>query len=71
MAVKLTVNLPDDTVEAIKKISEENNITMTEAIRQVIDNQAFLHDQIKNGNKLLLEKNKNLRQVILSTARQS
>ena len=70
MPVKLTVNLPDETVEAIQKISEENNISMTEAIRQVLDNQAYLHAQIKAGSKLLLEKNKNLRQVILSTARQ-
>lgn len=70
MPVKLTLNLPDETVEAVRKISEENNISMTEAIRQVLDNQAYLHDQIKSGSKLLLEKNKNLRQVILSTARQ-
>jgi hypothetical protein len=66
--VKLTVNLPAETVEGIRQIAAEKNISMTEALRQVLDNQRFLHQELKKGSKLLLEKNKNLREVILSTA---
>lgn len=68
MPVKLTVNLPHDTVEGIRAIAQEKNISMTEALRQVLDNQRFLHEELKKGSKLLLEKNKNLREIILSTA---
>ena len=70
MAVKLTVNLPDSTYETIRRIADENGISRTEALRQIIDNQGFLQEQVKKGSKLLLEKDKALQQVILSTAKQ-
>ena len=68
MAIKLTVNLPDDTVEGIRRIAEEKGMSMTETLRQVLDNQRFLHEELKKGNKLLLEKDKRFREVILPTA---
>jgi hypothetical protein len=68
MPVKLTVNLPEDTVEGIRKIAEEKGMSMTETLRQVLDNERFLHDELKKGHKLLLEKNKSFREVLLPTA---
>lgn len=66
---KVTVNLPDDTVEAIKTIAEQNGTTVTEALRQVIENQRFLRDEAQNGNKVLIQNvaDNSVRQVIFNT----
>ena len=66
---KVTVNLPDDTVEAIKTIADQNGTTVTEALRQVIENQRFLRDEAQNGNKVLIQNvgDNSVRQVIFNT----
>jgi len=68
MAVKVTVNLPESTVEAIKNIASERGTTVTEALRQVIDSQHFLQQEIQEGNKVLIENSndKSLRQVLFN-----
>lgn len=52
---KVTVNLPDETVEAIKQIASDRGTTITEALRQAIESQRFLHDETKAGKDLLLQ----------------
>jgi hypothetical protein len=66
---KVTVNLPDETVEAIKSIADQNGTTVTEALRQVIENQRFLRDEAQNGNKVLIQNvaDNSVRQVIFNT----
>jgi hypothetical protein len=66
---KVTVNLPDDTVEAIKSIAKENGTTVTEALRQVIENQRFLRDEAQSGNKVLIQNtaDNSVRQVLFNT----
>jgi len=66
---KVTVNLPDDTVEAIKAIADQSGTTVTEALRQVIENQRFLRDEARNGNKVLIQNvaDNSVRQVIFNT----
>jgi Ribbon-helix-helix protein, copG family len=66
---KVTVNLPDDTVEAIKSIADQSGTTITEALRQVIENQRFLRDEAQNGNKVLIQNvaDNSVRQVIFNT----
>jgi hypothetical protein len=69
MAVKLTVNLPDQTAEALKGIAEDRGTTVTEALRQVIESQRFLHQEVQDGNNILIQdpSTNNLRQVIFNT----
>jgi hypothetical protein len=71
MAIKLTVNLPEETVEAVQQIAKENRITVTEALRQLLDNQRYLHNAVSNGSKILLEapNDKRQREVVFSTSR--
>lgn len=68
MAVKVTVNLPENSVEAIKRIAQERGITVTEALRQVIDSQSFLDQEIQGGNNLLIQNknDKSFRQVLFN-----
>ncbi len=68
MSTKVTVNLPDETVEAIKSIAEKRGTTVTEALRQVIEGQRFLQDEMENGNKLLIQNpDQSVRQVVFNT----
>jgi predicted DNA binding CopG/RHH family protein len=65
--VKVTVNLPVETVEAIKKIAGERGTTVTEALRQVIESQRYLQQEIQQGGKVLIEKpDQSLRQLIFN-----
>jgi len=68
MPVKVTVNLPDSTVNAIKSIAQERGTTVTEALRQVIDSQHFLQQEIQDGNNLLIQNpsDKSIRQVLFN-----
>jgi hypothetical protein len=70
MPTKVTVNLPDETVEAVQKIAAENGITATEAFRQLLDAQAYLHNAVKKGSKVILKAADNsASEVVFSTSR--
>jgi hypothetical protein len=66
---KVTVNLPNETVEALQTIAKQNGTTVTEALRQVIEYQRFLRNEARNGNKVLIQNaaDKTMRQVIFNT----
>jgi len=68
MSVKVTVNLPESTVAAIKEIAQQRGVTVTEALRQVIDGQHFLQQEIRGGNNVLIQnpKDKTMRQVLFN-----
>jgi hypothetical protein len=70
MATKVTVNLPDETVQAIKDIATKNGTTVTEALRQAIESRRFLEDQVDNGSKVLIkDPDQSLREVVFNTPR--
>jgi hypothetical protein len=63
--VKISANLPAATIEQLKKIAEQQGITMTEALRQAISTKSFLNEQSAKGAKILVEeKDKSLKQVV-------
>jgi predicted transcriptional regulator len=64
---KITVNLPDEAVQAIQTYADEHQITFTEALRQFISRQKYFNDEIDSGSKLLIEKpDKSLREVVVA-----
>jgi metal-responsive CopG/Arc/MetJ family transcriptional regulator len=52
---KVTVNLPTETLDALKSIAAKRGTTVTEALRQVIESQRFLQGEMENGNKVLIQ----------------
>ena len=65
MAVKLSVNLPEDTVSKLREIAEKRGITLTEALRRAISHERFLEDEVENGGKVLVEKpDKTVREIV-------
>jgi metal-responsive CopG/Arc/MetJ family transcriptional regulator len=68
MSVKVTVNLPEKTLEALKNIASDRGTTVTEALRQVIESQRFLENEVQKGNALLIQNpDKSVRQVVFNT----
>jgi hypothetical protein len=68
MPTKVTVNLPDETVQSLRKIAEDRGTTMTEALRQVIETQRILDNEVRDGNSLLIQNpDKSVRQVFFTT----
>jgi hypothetical protein len=55
MSVKVTVNLPEATVEALKVIAARRGTTLTEAIQESIDMNKFLLDREVQQGKVLIE----------------
>lgn len=70
---KVTVNLPDQTVNALKEIASTRGTTVTEALRQVIESQSFLESEVQKGNDLLIQNptDKSVRQVVFNAPRKS
>lgn len=67
MAVKMSVSLPDETVDKLRSIADKNGITLTAALRQAISNEKFLEDELQNDAKLLIkDKDNAIRQVVFS-----
>ena len=68
MSVKVSVNLPEETVETLRALAKKRGITMTEALRKAIANEKFLNDAKDEGAKILIqdEKSKDIKQLIIT-----
>jgi predicted transcriptional regulator len=63
---KLTVNLTDDALRALRELAESNNMTLGQALGQAIASETFLRDEVKKGGRVLIEKpDQTLREVVL------
>jgi hypothetical protein len=62
---KVTVNLPEEAVEAIQAYADARGISFTEALRRFISREKYFNDEIEAGGKLLIEKpGGSLREVV-------
>jgi hypothetical protein len=48
-AVRMTVKLSPQAATALKKISEERGVTITEALRRAISIQHYINEALKRG----------------------
>lgn len=51
---KISVNLSDEVLGALRDMASRNNVTMTEALRRAISTQVFLEEAQREGRALLL-----------------
>ncbi len=56
---KITLRLPSDLVEELRKLSIERNTSMTEVIRRGLETDLYLTKEENDGAKILLEKGNN------------
>jgi hypothetical protein len=64
--VKVSVNLPEESVKALKEIAKRDGVTMTEALRRSISLQQFVEDaQNKGGNILIEDRNNTVQRLVI------
>jgi predicted transcriptional regulator len=57
MAVrKASFNLPDEELDALRRLAAERNVSVTQALRQAIHDSTFIEEQLREKNKLLIER---------------
>lgn len=52
---KITVNLPDATLEKLRELARANGVTVTEMLRRAIATEAYIAEQTALGGKILVE----------------
>jgi predicted transcriptional regulator len=52
---KISINLSEDVIKALKEMAQQDNVTMTEVIRRSISTQKFLDNAQREGKYILLE----------------
>lgn len=63
--IKLSVNLSEDVIEALRELAKTRNVTMTEVIRDAIGTEKFLEDARQSNKKILIEDEKGqVRQLV-------
>ncbi|QXG48967.1 ribbon-helix-helix domain-containing protein [Pseudomonas viridiflava] len=64
---KLTVQLPEESINAIQEIANSLNISRTDAIRRALKTELFFIGEKAKGKKILLrdEKSDQTQEVIL------
>lgn len=51
---KISVNLSDEVLNALRELAARNNVTMTEALRRAISTLKILQDAQDEGKSVLL-----------------
>ncbi|WP_251955597.1 ribbon-helix-helix protein, CopG family [Nostoc commune] len=63
---KITVNLPQETIEVLKRLAEEQGITATAALRKAIATEDFLRSEAinKDAKVIIQEPNGVTKQIV-------
>ncbi|MFC7529905.1 ribbon-helix-helix protein, CopG family [Actinoplanes sp. GCM10030250] len=63
---KISVNLSDEVLGALREMADRDNITMTEVLRRAISTLKFLDDSRRDGKALLLrdEKTQEMERIV-------
>ena len=64
--VKTSVNLSEDAVQALRDIATSRGTNMSDVLRHAISLEKFVHDETKDGAKILVEKNNDTRQLLIN-----
>lgn len=63
--VKVTVSLPEATVEDIKSLAERLGITASEVLRRAVRTEKFLDEVEQENGKFLIEKSDHTIQQVI------
>ncbi|NOJ82330.1 ribbon-helix-helix protein, CopG family [Myxococcus xanthus] len=62
---KVSLNLPEPVLQVVEKLAKERGTTMTEVIKAAVLTEGLLHDEVRKGGAVYLEREgKPLRQLL-------
>jgi predicted DNA-binding protein len=53
---KLSIRLTPEVIEKLRRLADEQGITLDEALRKAIDTEDFVRTQVNEGSKIVIEK---------------
>jgi cysteine synthase len=63
---KLTVNLNDEAMSALRELADKRGVTLGQALGQAIASEKFFSDETSKGGKVLIEKpDRTVREVVI------
>ena len=61
---RMNFRFSESTVATLEEIANERGITLTEAIRQAIETEAYLRKIKKSGAKILIQEGESIKEII-------
>lgn len=55
MKIRITTELPSRSIELLRQLAYDQNITLTEALRRAVATTSVLHKRVNEGYNILLE----------------
>jgi hypothetical protein len=55
-SVKASFNLPEEELAQLKELAEARRVSVTQALRQAIADSNFIEQQVRDKNKLVVER---------------
>jgi hypothetical protein len=62
---RLSVNLNPETEAALRRLANEQGMSITEVIRRAVSTYAFVHDRVQEGKELQLAEGGQVTKVVL------
>lgn len=62
--VKTSVYLPQDALDALRRMSETRGSTMAQVLRQAIATENYLDKETAEGGEVLIKRGKEVRQLV-------
>lgn len=63
-AIKTSVYLPEQAVEALKEMADKRGTTMAEVLRRAIATESFLDQAAERGGEILVKEGKSVKQLV-------
>jgi hypothetical protein len=64
--VETTILLPQESVEAVRKMAQKAGTSMAEIVRRAISTDKFIHDAVDEGSLILIkDKDNGMRQLVI------
>ncbi len=64
--VKTSINLPQESVDAVRKMAQKAGTSMAEIVRRAISTDKFIHDAVDEGSLILIkDKDNSMRQLVI------
>ncbi|MCC5867054.1 MAG: ribbon-helix-helix protein, CopG family [Gammaproteobacteria bacterium] len=52
---RVNITLSNEALETLKQIAEQRGVSLSEVLRQSIGHEKFLSDEIRAGNRVIIE----------------
>ena len=64
--VKLSLNLPAEEADDLRRLAAEKKVSMTDVLRRGLSTERYIEDARRDGARFLVERGENVREVVFA-----